>query len=117
MKIQIIAAFLFAACLLSSCGNAVKGILTDARDYHSTNAKGGDHGYASFNAMRANLPAILIDKKNTVYYLCVASDKLARYATSEIKVEGDRDKSSNMILPKKIWVKEGRKWLEMPIKL
>lgn len=97
----------FCAC------SSIQGTLIDARDYHLTSGVGGDHTFAAFSALRGNLPAGLLTKNKKVYYLTLPSDKLAPYATDIIRVEGKRNLSKNLLLPKKVYVKKNRTWLQI----
>lgn len=96
--------------LWMSCAQALKGTLTDARDYCTTQAVDGDHEFVSFSAMKANLPAGILTDDGKFVYLAIESERLARWATKTIKVEGEKELNGRLVRPEKIWVKTEKGW-------
>lgn len=107
--------FLAVTWLFSACSNSVAGKLVDARDYCTTKATGGDHEFAVFSAMKANLPAAILTADNKLIYLSVPSQKLALYATDPVKVKGKNLKQQHLIKPEKLWVKTNEGWKKIPL--
>jgi hypothetical protein len=95
-------------------GKAVQGELIDTYCYSSGGAKGEGHAKCATKCMNSGIPAgILVDGK--VWILGTNPKPLAKYAAKTIRVTGEMDADTHMILPKTIEVQEDGKW--EPVKM
>jgi hypothetical protein len=93
---------------------AIQGELIDTYCYSSGGAKGEGHAKCAAKCMSSGIPAgILVDGK--VWILGTNPKPLAQYAAKTIRVTGEMDSDTHMILPDTVEVQEDGKW--QPVKL
>ncbi|MGR3220186.1 MAG: hypothetical protein ACUZ8H_10270 [Candidatus Anammoxibacter sp.] len=78
-------------------------------------ATGAKHQMCAIACARNGQPIGIAAKDGKIYTLATMSPKLSEYMQKTIKVTGKYDQASQSIKPSQLFVKEGRKWVEIDI--
>lgn len=112
---RIILLVLFISIIEISCSNTVTGKLTNADTHFAVSVESESNTFASFTELKANSPACIVTSNGEVVYLNTLAEDLADYCGEIVKVKGEKVGGMNTITPKKMWIKNLKKWL--PINL
>ncbi len=92
----------------------VQGELIDTYCYSSGGAKGARHAKCATKCMSSGIPAgVLVDGK--FWVLGTNPKPLAQYASKTIRVTGEMDQDTHMILPKTVQVQEDGQWKDVQL--
>ena len=116
LSLSVFAFFLFAQDKKADKKTmTVSGTLVDLTCY----AKGGfltnDHGgmeNCGTMCAKGGLPVALVDSDKKVHFLAVAAPAYADFVGMELRLTGVHGKNADVLIPEKMEVKDGKKWVE-----
>ena len=91
----------------------IEGEVVDLACYTSRGASGEGHKSCASRCMTRGMPAGLLDKDGNIFVIIGPSPGYADYAAQTIRLNGNVD--SGRISPKKMEVKSGKSWKEVPL--
>jgi hypothetical protein len=94
----------------------LSGELVDTKCYLGMDAKGASHQKCAIKCAKAGIPVGVLDEKSgKVYTVAVPAGALADGMAKTARVTGEVFEDSHIVIPEKVEVQEGDKWVELKL--
>lgn len=105
------AMFIFFTALVYAADVTITGELVDTKCFSKLGAKGEAHASCAVTCAKSGIPvAVMDDSTKKLHVLATPAPALSAYMSKTVKVTGELNDATGIIVPSSVEVKEGDTW-------